>query len=100
MKNQQRYKWYKRDVPIRTLVDTGATVSLIKYDSLNEKAKKDIDRSTSAVIRGISTDEIRSVGTIRRTLYSIPIEFYVIKNKETIFTGDAFMGMTTLRYIA
>lgn len=57
-------------------------------DSLTEKAKQEIERSTSAVIGRISTDEVPPVGTIRVTLYSIPIEFYVIKNEETIFTKN------------
>lgn len=82
------------------MIDTGAEISLIKYESLNENAKRRIRDPTIAIITGISDAEIRPIGTLSTMLHSMPITFYVIKEKDANLNSDALIGMTTLRWCA
>lgn len=83
---------------IKTVIDTGAEISIIKYEAITEEAKLRIKDTPVGAIKGISNKEIKPIGVIRTQLYSMPVTFFVLKSNDISIPFDALLGMTTLQW--
>lgn len=81
---------------IKTIIDTGSAISLIKYESLSLEARKNLNESNKTVIRGITGDEINTIGEIETKLFSNPITFHVLKGDDITIAGEALIGLPIL----
>lgn len=92
------HKFKITDNEIKTIIDTGAEISLIKFGILSEDAKKRISHSSVSTITGISHVGISPVGVIQTQLFSMPITFHVINDDDITITADALIGMAVLKW--
>jgi hypothetical protein len=79
----------------KLLIDTGAQLSFLKYNSIKNKNK--IDNKYSTNFRGIlSCIKSHTLGTIESGIYIhntfCPHEFHVISDQTTIGTADGILG--------
>lgn len=77
------------DYPIELLLDTGATISVIKYSKIKDKSL--IDYSDVLNIFGITKEKIRVIGSISAYIDKYVIKFFVVPDNFMIPT-DGILG--------
>ncbi|CAK9827891.1 hypothetical protein ANTRET_LOCUS5530 [Anthophora retusa] len=76
------------------LVDTGAEINIIKLKSLDENVRVSLD--DSAVVTGITSERLETIGTTMITLHNSPVKFHVVKSTFPL-KNDGILGQEYLR---
>ena len=80
----------------KILIDTGAQVNLIKVEVLSFKAIQNINYNVTTLLKGIR-GLVKPIGTVSSIINEKECLFFVVKEADIDFRGDAILGLEDLR---